>query len=257
MICLDKCYEIFDYNTTDNIDEKTLKKKYHKLCLLYHPDKTRQNKHKKEQIDFNDVQYAYERLSNLCIKNNEKNKYHNKSNNIIPNSIMDMMNNEYIYNLFKNISFEYFHPLFDNKSCITINIDLHQLFEKNIYYDEIYKIYIPLWHHYLNLSDIYDASDKSCIEQHKEISFKIQTKTPKNVIIFPNNDIIIMLDMKQYKLNEKIVYSLYEGKVFEFEINKNNLRNRYVIIYNKGIYRPNPENIYDHAIKSNIIFVLL
>ena len=126
------------------------------------------------------------------------------------------------------------------KYCITLNIDLEQLFDRNIYFDKSYNIYIPLWHHYLMLKNIYEENNIPCESNHTNISFKINTKLPKNIFILPNNDIIVIVDYKSCKDKCKIVHCLYEGKVFDIDMNEKILRNRYTILYDQGIYRPNP-----------------
>lgn len=268
MIGIKRCYEIFDYNPHDDIDERILRKKYHKLCLIHHPDKTRQKlsktEIKEEDLNFNEIKYAYETLNDIC--QSDKYKSYNSTKNddceskediMMHKELLNLISNEYIYELLKNISFEYFNYNFYDKNCITLNIDLEQLFDRNIYFDKSYNIYIPLWHHYLTLKNIYEENNISFESNHTNISFKIHTKLPKNVFILPNNDIIVIVDYKSCKDKCKIVHCMYEGKVFDIDMNEKILQNRYTILHGQGIYRPNPNQIYDHSKKSNIVFILL
>ena len=261
MIELQRCYEIFDCKPNNYIDEKVLRKKYHKLCLEYHPDKTRQNPHllKKKSMSFNEIKYAYETLQkkNKYLKGKESVETKEKEKDVMYDELLTLINNEYIYGLIKNISYKYFNQSFQQKYCITLNICLEQLFEKNLYYENNYNVYIPLWHHHLMLKNICDENDLPCNDFENLVSFKINTTLPKNMILLPNNDIIIIIDYKTCKKNKAFSHTLYTNKIINIELDKKVLQNRYAILHEQGIYRPNPNNIYDHSKKSNLVFVLL
>lgn len=262
MIELKRCYEIFDCNPNYYIDEKVLRKKYHKLCLEYHPDKTRHNSHieKERNLSFSEIKYAYEILQkkNKLMKDNEVVETKEEEKDIIYEEIMTLINNEYIYGLIKNISYKYFNQSsFPQNYCITLNICLEQLFEKNLYYENNYNVYIPLWHHHLMLKSICDENDLPCNDFENLVSFKINTNLPKNIFLLPNNDMIIIVDYKTCKENKALSHVLYMNKVINIELDNKVLNNRYVILHGQGIYRPNPNNIYDHSQKSNLVFVLL
>ena len=55
---IDEYFKIFELSKDEKIDKHKLKKKYHKLCLKYHPDKNRNNDNKK----FIEIQDAYKKL---------------------------------------------------------------------------------------------------------------------------------------------------------------------------------------------------
>jgi hypothetical protein len=262
MIELQRCYEIFDCKPNNYIDEKVLRKKYHKLCLEYHPDKTRQKSHnvKENNISFNEIKYAYETLkykNSLKCHGIKDTKVTESKDDIMYEEFLSLINNEYIYGLMKNISYKYFNQSFDSKYCITLNISLEQLFERNLYFENNYNVYIPLWHHHLMLKSICDENNLPCNEFENLVSFKINTTLPKNMILLPNNDIIIIVDYKTCKKNKELIHVLYSDKIINIELDKKVLQNRYVILHEQGIYRPNPNNIYDHSQKSNLVFVLL
>ena len=62
---------------------------------------------------------------------------------------------------------------------------------------------------------------------------------------------------KTCKKNKAFSHTLYTNKIINIELDKKVLQNRYAILHEQGIYRPNPNNIYDHSKKSNLVFVLL
>ena len=253
MICLDKCYEIFNLDRSESLIEKDIKKRYKKLCLIYHPDKIKHKKVINDNIDFIELQYAYDVLIKHCKEKQECSDFSHLKSNIT----IDINLYEYFYNLMRNISSKYFHYFDNEKSIINIHIELEQLFEKNIYYDNTYDIYIPLWHHYIELKNIYNNMGRECNKIHENIAFKILPALRNDIMILPNNDILVMIELKRCEKNSNLNYFLYENKTINIPINDEIIQNRHHILYQKGIYRPNPDNIYEHEVKSNIIFLFI
>ena len=64
MIELQKCQDVFEIDNLDMISVEQLQKKYRRLCLKYHPDKTLQASEDK----FIEMQHAY----HILLKEKEK-----------------------------------------------------------------------------------------------------------------------------------------------------------------------------------------
>ena len=147
---IDDCYKIFELSKHEKLDKQKLKKKYHKLCLKYHPDKNKYTNSNK----FIEIKNAYVILIDYCNKENS-----NKENN-------DTITNEtkiyqFLISLFNKNNLEkicnYVDKFIEKYNATTIKyiIEIDQLFNKSLFYNEEYKIYIPLWHKYIELNTIY------------------------------------------------------------------------------------------------------
>ena len=62
-----ECCNIFNISNLKEENAETIKKKYHKLCLIYHPDKYKMSDSDKKFIN---IKESYEYL--IDIKNKEK-----------------------------------------------------------------------------------------------------------------------------------------------------------------------------------------
>ena len=51
---------------------------------------------------------------------------------------------------------------------IQYNVTFEQVYKKNVFFDERFKVYIPLWYNIIRLNDIYELFD---MKKMKEIQF--------------------------------------------------------------------------------------
>ena len=238
---LKDCFELFEIKYEEKIDISILKKKYHKLCLKYHPDK---NNNINDQFLY--VKSCYEKLLEHV-----KNKVSNESNKdeyTIYNYFLSFIN---LSNLKKMMDWvQKYNESFYEKSIIRLHISVDQLFSKELY---LYNsIYIPLWHQSIFLSDI--KSYLAMEIDEKDILFYIELKQEElNIKLLENNDILIYCD--KVWLNKEICFISISKKIqYEFKVTEVIKQHKYHIIANKGIPRPNKEQIYDITELSSIIF---
>ena len=243
---IDEYFKIFELSKDEKIDKHKLKKKYHKLCLKYHPDKNKNNDNKK----FIEIQNAYKKLLDYAVlqeSNTDKPK-----TNIIEDNIY-----KFFISLFNKDNLEkiinYVDKIIESKDDLTINyfIELDQMFNKSLFYNEIYDVYIPLWHNYITLSEICNCLNKQCT---KEILFVIKLNNiPDNIKIINNNNILIYVDKTNLE-KELFSYQVTVNKSIQFSITPQIVRNKYHVCLNEGIPIINNENIYDFSSLSHIIF---
>ena len=243
---IDKCLELFEISDPDTIDKIKLKKIYHKLCLKHHPDKNKNN----DSYKFIEIQNAYITL----------NQYYD--NKIYSTNKNDKMNNDdkiysFLISLFNKNNLEklcnYMDKFIEKYNATTINyiIELEQLFNKSLFYNDDYGIYIPLWHKCIELNSIYEFLEKDKI--NKEILFITKLNNlPENIKIINNNNILIYVN--RCELNKNIFsYEICKSKTIEFKITNTIKNSKYYVCLNEGIPTINQNNIYDCSILSHII----
>ena len=213
MNVIDAC-KILNINAFE-LNENILKQKYRIACLKYHPDKT-----KGSSDDFIKVKEAFEYLKDDLSKN--------KTIEIDYESIL------FYINLFKKFNYTLvdvfiIDPIINclKKKSYELNPSLKHLMNKELYYLEEYKLYVPLWHQEI----IYD-----------NIIININPQLPDNVYIDDDNNIHILI------IKNDTIYFELGGISFSF---KNNIQN-IVVLKGKGIPKINIKNIYDCAELSNI-----
>ena len=238
---LKECCQLFEIKNGETLDISILKKKYHKLCLKYHPDK---NNNINNQFLY--VKACYEKLLEHRIYieiNDEKEEEYT-----IYNYFLSLI---HISNLKKMMNWiQKYNESFYEKSIITLHITADQLFSKELY---LYKtVYVPLWHPSIFLSDI--KSYLNMKKDEKDILFYIELKQEQyNIKVLENNDILIYCD-KEILNKDKAIISISKKVQYEFEITNIIKENKYHIMIHKGIPRVNKEEIYDITEISSLIF---
>ena len=233
MTLLESC-NFFQIHNLDKIDKKILKKKYHKMCLIYHPDK---NKNHHEQ--FIKMKECYETL-NSYIDSNQQSSYKEKTANIYETlaSLISVENIKYAINLVDS------YKIYVNNSpeLITLNVTLKQIFDKCVYINNSH--YIPLWHKFIH---------QFSVKQQKHIIYSINiTDIPPNVHILKNNDIYLHISKKNIKKNAFNTIRICKSVEFNIYISTNENTQSYILLKNKGIPKTNIYDIFDSSQLSNI-----
>ena len=231
-----ECFNLFNIKDIDNETIESIKRKFRKLCLKYHPDKscsensTEQFLHLKECYEFL-IKY---KLNEQCKENKSLTIYES----II--SFINIDNIQYFTSILEN---------YYNNKCIIIklNITFKKVFQKELYIYE--NNYIPLWHKYIHSKQL---SPFTRLWLNNVFFYINIIDLPKNIVVLDNNDIIIKLDKCKLLLNR--VIRLPELCI-QFTINKNIVNNRKHTIYNRGIPKIDKKNIYDTTFLSDIIIL--
>lgn len=235
-------YELFCIDSIEKITEEELRKKYHKLCLKYHPDKNTECSKDK----FIEIQHAYEAL--LKEKRNHKNNYiaQDETNDTMYNTLLSLFN---MNTLEKMI--QWLQTYHEKEHINYLHVSLSQLFNKDVYiYDNLF---IPLWFRVIYRKDLENNRDK--IFSKNEIFCIIVDHLPKHIRILDNNDILMTLSYKinRDKIGKSIIIHICEGKSVKVLITEKMIREKYHIILRQGIPRIQKEYIYDISELSNII----
>ena len=297
-----------------DIDARHLKKRYHKLCLKFHPDKMNSHtssklSNEKKEVDFIELQKAYNTLKKInenahCVVDdfdthvNEEKSYTDfgwfyQDTKTYYDTIQYYMNvlikkviesyDDYSHNKQCDVDHEDKSNTSDN--IFTLNITLDNLFNKDVYkYSDDH--YIPLWFKSISLDHIQEFMESISEnidycpnrKSYTDIMFKmkvIHTKyqhdnsdidisdsnvyLPHKVDILENNDIICYvknLDLIQWK-NKELRIKLCNQRSISFLVNPFVIEKEFVVIFNQGIPRINPKNIYDTSELSNIIVAFI
>ena len=266
-ITIEKAFEIFEIKNEKelmNMSAKEMKKKYHVLCLKHHPDKT-----KVSQYDFIDVKNSYEMLISLkkdlysSSKETDSFKSRNSYDELweMVDSLFTVNTLNKIMDYIENVSNTYF-------KTVNYTVGLSQVREKNVFFNDTYKVYIPLWHNVLRLKDVYDMFDMKC-DTNIYVIFKISVHDlNQNVKILANNDIVVQYnehmienlvttkdDKKYYKLS--LCVNEDEHNVIYVDYDENLIRNRVKVYEAIGIPRMCKTNVYDTQEISNVILMVV
>tara|TARA_B100000161_G_scaffold155718_1_gene110971 strand:- start:5562 stop:6452 length:891 start_codon:yes stop_codon:yes gene_type:complete len=279
-------YEILELNSNVSYDEKLIKKKYHSLCLKYHPDKNLDNNECKEK--FQQINEAYQFLTTNFFHPAENFTYENHLHSVLDTILPKYLQTSAIYQIISNIiqtcekltllklqkldvnTLEMVYKLlYVNKELLYIKQDIFDkvktIIQEKRKNDECIKL-VPTINDLL-LNNIYKLVidgetymiplwHKQLVYEHRqnELYVKCQPKLDNNIVIDEKNN--ISLDV-YYKLNNvwKQPYLYFELGEQTFEIPTNQLymvpKQTYTL-YNQGITRINKQNIYDVTKKGHI-----
>ena len=279
-----KALSIFSINDLSKISKEQLKKKYYKLCLLYHPDKNNSldSKEKFQQVAIayeilnskllytnDDVQENYDDILMLFVKNIFKDKYKEIFVSIISllKAKFDLDSLTLINKLEKDDLISLYSFLLKYKNILSISpeiLESLQILIKEKYQNDIiitlnptisdYKLiieektyFVPLW-----------IPEVNFMLDEKELIVKCIPNLPSNVRI-DNCDLIISLEIPfEKKLLENTSYTFFINE-FEFSILLLDLvikKEQYYTLKQKGISFPK-EDIYNIADKGDLIFHIL
>jgi len=182
-----KAFQILEIENVEynNINIDLLKQKYHRLALLYHPDK---NKSKNAVNKFREIKDAYEYLINELNLINETNDKNSNYKDLLQFFLKSVFNNKYseiINDLFKNLTSGY----------LDISISIVNKLDKetaiNIYsFLEKYKLILHIE------NDLIDAIKNSLINKYGNIT--IYKLNPTIIDLFENNVYKLNINNKIY-----------------------------------------------------------
>ena len=231
---LQESCNLFQIHNLEKIDKKLLKKKYHKLCLKYHPDKNKNHQNK-----FTKLKECYETL-NAYIDNNQRPDYNQKPDNIYETlvSLISLENMKYFINLVDS------YKIYTNNSpeTITLNVTLKQVFDKCVYTNNYH--YIPLWHKFIHQFNV---------KEQKHIIYAINIiDIPPNIQVLKNNDIVVHISKQIIKKNALNFIHICKQVEFNIYISASEYKQSHILLKNKGIPKTNIYDIFDNSQLSNI-----
>ena len=141
---LEECLVLFDLTSLDEVSEDDLRKKYHKLCLKYHPDKNTACVEQSKET-FLLVQKGYETLLREHRRRLQCNT--NTPTLSIYESLLSLL---HVDNIEKII--HWLKQYKQREHIVHLHAKLQQLLDKDIYVHG--DLYIPLWHRVLYSKDI-------------------------------------------------------------------------------------------------------
>lgn len=240
MMTLTESCKLFEIHNINDVNKEYIRKKYLKLCILYHPDKSHDGI---ESEMFLKVTESYNTL-NSYIDIHEKNIYQSTTNNEnnVFNTIISLLsidNIQYILNLIDSYNIW----LTAVPEIIKLNVTFEQAFKKSIFIQNN-DHYIPLWHNVIH--------QFSVKEQRHYIYIINITDVPENMRILKNNDIVINIPKKnitKMKYNDVNICKNCFVNVF---VDANSYETSYLFIGNRGLPKTNMNDIYDYSVLSNI-----
>lgn len=237
MMTLRESCILFQISDLDKMDKKTLKKKYHKMCLKYHPDKNVNHQNK-----FTKVKECYETLNTYIDNNVDNNKKSSQINNddlfTIMMSLISVDNIKYLMNLIDSYKIYMNHT----PEMITLNVTLKQVFDRRVYTSNHH--YIPLWHNVVH---------QFSVKEEKHFVYIININDiPSNIRILKNNDIIVNIPKTNIKENCFNNIHIYQDIEFNIYISSSEYKKEFVVLEHKGIPKTNMNDIFDVSQISNI-----
>lgn len=234
---LQESCNLFQIQNLDKIDKKMLKKKFHKLCLKYHPDKNKNHQNK-----FTKITECYETL-NAYIEMNAAHKDESKTIYETLIALMSVENIEYAIKLINS------YKIYMNSApeVITLNVTLKQVFDRCVYMNN--DNYIPLWHNVIH---------QFGVKEQKHIIYVIKiTNIPSHTSILKNNDIIVQVPKSNIKKNSSNNICICEQVNINVYISANTYEKGFVLLKTKGIPKTNINDIFDTSQISNIRLYLV
>lgn len=236
---LQESCNLFQISDLDEIDKKTLKKKYYKMCLKYHPDKS-----KDEQNKFTKLKECYDTL-NTYINTNEVKVNQVKQENIYETliSLISVENIEYVIKLFNSYNIYMNH----SPEITTLNVTLKQVFDRCVFVNN--ENYIPLWHNVIH---------QFSVKEKKHIIYIINIcNIPSNIHILKNNDIVVKIPKNNIKKNSYNNICICEQVNINIYVSEDSYNKEFVLLKNKGIPKTNMNDIFDISQISNIHLFLI
>ena len=212
-----------------NYTNKDLSNKYKKLVLIYHPDRSLDNKEKNTE-KFKEITEAYNILKKYEIDEGKESK-----------------NDKFTIENILETGINIIKILVENGNInkkIDVNID--NLIDKDIFVMEYEneKLYIPMWHHEL----VFEINKKKII-------IECDRNINKNILIDDDNNIIVKVFLKIEDLKNRKDINVIISKNLELKIDIDKLyirKNQLIIFKNKGIPIINEKNIYFEETLSDI-----
>tara|TARA_B100001142_G_scaffold321822_1_gene369099 strand:+ start:2428 stop:3132 length:705 start_codon:yes stop_codon:yes gene_type:complete len=229
---IQECCQLFKIRDLSLCDERNLRKKYHRLCLKYHPDKNPQ--HSKE-VDFLKVQQCYEILlkqKNICESSSEE-EYEDSNFMETLLSFLDKDSLNLLYNLLQRCK---------KQEIIYLHVSWEQVCARDVY---VYKNkYIPLWHSVV----------------HDECMYYIKVKDmPNHIRRLSNNDLVVIQKyaLKPFHLQRKITITLSPKRQLSFICDTKDIKDGSHVCLHQGIPRPNEEDKFDVSQLSHVILFFM
>lgn len=232
----EKAHDILNISENEYINDAILKKKYHRACLKYHPDKKKDNSY-----TFVDLTNAYNFVGKN-IKDYEIHVYSYKDylflldEDKIQNCIkfINKMNKTILYPLKKHLS--------DVKKY-TITTDLKNVMNNEVFIIKEYNIYVPLWH---NEVIFYD----------RKLKVNIEINIPNYMSIDNDNNIYIYITVNNKTLGDIIYLDITPNKKINFKYDDTFINTKKKVFKKQGIPKINNKNIYDFSLLADIIVYL-
>ena len=229
-----ECCTLFEIPDLLSVNKSQIRKKYHKLCLKYHPDK---NSHTQSNEVFMKVQKCYEILLHYKDNVHEKSDEQNEEETLYDYflSFFNVDNLEKIVSWIKQ---------FNKHNIIQLHVSWDQVINKDIYVHE--HNYIPLWHKTVHLKHDND---------NEQLFYIMVSNMPKHIKRLDNNDLIVY-DISSSLIvgNHHRIY-LCDTKILTLHITPEIISRKYHIFLKQGIPRQNTSFIYDIGEISNVIVV--
>ena len=217
------------YITDSQMMPRIIRKKYHALSLIHHPDKKNGNSSKFIQI----------KESYNFLKDHESKVIEYVDNVTRYRGLYDLYEKSLstISNIVSSALDRYSYQTY------ILNPSIDQLFNHELYCHNIKKtlkkLYIPLWHSSIEFED------------HK-LRFDIQPSLPAHIQIEDNNDIVVFLHVNDMELHKNVKFNI-GSKSFSFIIDKKTYDSKKYVFESYGIPSFNINNIYDCNYLSNVV----
>jgi len=223
-----KATEILELELNTNLNSTIVKKQYHKLALLYHPDKNNGSIEANQR--FQEINEAYKYL--LPIVSSETNSNNNNTNN-------NTSNNENIH-IYANLLSTFISTIVSNNKEVLVKIikDIVINGTKKIIYDLDKETLLELYSFLCKYKNILFVS----LETIELIKNSVKNKFENNEIIILNPSIDDLFENNVYKLhinNEVYLVPLWHNELYFDTKTKTNELNELIVLCEPEL----PENI--------------